>query len=155
MTRKSIFAAASAAAALVAFPAAASAATTVVNPANSTITVAGDATGENIVIADNGAFITVDGAATTAPADNTFNLTVTAGDGNDTVSVNTTQLASVTVNGDAGADTLNGSPENDILNGGSENDTLNGGAGNDRLTGNTQTHLFHGDAGNHPTGSNK
>jgi len=148
MTRKSIFAAASAAAALVAFPAAASAATTTVNPATSSITVAGDATAENIVIADNGAFITVDGAATTAPADNTFNLTVNAGDGADTVSVNTTALASVTVNGDAGADTLNGSPENDILNGGSENDTLNGGAGNDRLTGNTQTDTFNGDAGN-------
>jgi Ca2+-binding RTX toxin-like protein len=148
MTRKSIFAAASAAAALVAFPAAANAATTTVNPANSSITVAGDATAENIVIADNGAFITVDGAATAAPADNTFNLTVNAGDGNDTVSVNTTTLASVTVNGDAGADTLNGSAENDILNGGSENDTLNGGAGNDRLTGNTQTDTFNGDAGN-------
>jgi Ca2+-binding RTX toxin-like protein len=148
MTRKHLFVAASAAAALVAFPAAASAATTTVNPANSTITVAGDATAENIVIADAGGFITVDGAATTAPADNTFNLTVNAGDGNDTVSVNTTALASVTVNGDAGADTLNGSPENDILNGGSENDTLNGGAGNDRLTGNTQTDIFNGDAGN-------
>jgi Ca2+-binding RTX toxin-like protein len=148
MTRKHLFAAATAAATLVAFPAAASAATTTVNPANSTITVAGDATAENIVIADNGAFITVDGAATTAPADNTFNLTVNAGDGNDTVSVNTTLLASVTVNGDAGADTINGSPENDILNGGSENDTLNGGAGNDRLTGNTQTDTFNGDAGN-------
>jgi Ca2+-binding RTX toxin-like protein len=148
MTRKHLFAAASAAAALVAFPAAASAATTTVNPANSTITVAGDATAENIVIADNGAFITVDGAATTAPADNTFNLTVNAGDGNDTVTVNTTQLASVTVNGDAGADILNGSTENDILNGGADNDTLNGNAGNDRLTGNTQTDTFNGDAGN-------
>jgi Ca2+-binding RTX toxin-like protein len=148
MTRKSILAAASAAAALVAFPAAASAATTTVNAANSSITVAGDATPENIVIADNGAFITVDGAVTTAPANNTFNLTVNAGDGNDTVSVNTTALASVTVNGDAGNDTINGSAENDILNGGADNDTLNGGAGNDRLTGNTQTDTFNGDAGN-------
>jgi Ca2+-binding RTX toxin-like protein len=148
MIRKHLVAAATAAAALVAFPAAASAATTTVNAANSTITVAGDATSENIVIADAGGFITVDGAATTAPADNTFNLTVNAGDGNDTVSVNTTQLASVTVNGDAGTDTLNGSPENDVLNGGSENDTLSGGAGNDRLTGNTQSDTFNGDAGN-------
>jgi Ca2+-binding RTX toxin-like protein len=148
MTRKHLFAAASAAAALVAFPAAASAATVNVNPATSTITVAGDATSENIVIADAGGFITVDGAATTAPADNSFNLTVNAGDGNDTVSVNTTQLASVTVNGDNGNDVLNGSPENDILNGGADIDTLNGGAGNDRLTGNTQSDVFNGDAGN-------
>ena len=79
MNRKSIFAEGAAAVALVAFPAAASAATTTVNPANSSITVAGDVTAENIVIADNGAFITVDGVVTTAPADNTFNLTVNAG----------------------------------------------------------------------------
>jgi Ca2+-binding RTX toxin-like protein len=148
MRRKTIFAAATAAAALVALPATASAATVTVNAGNSTITVAGDATAENIVIADDGTNITVDGAATTAPADNTFNLTVNAGDGNDTVTVNTTQLASVTVNGDAGADILNGSPENDILNGGADNDTLNGNAGNDRLTGNTQSDTFNGDAGN-------
>ena len=148
MKRKTIFAAATAAAALVALPATASAATVTVNPVNSTITVAGDGTPENIVVADDGTNITVDGAATTAPADTTFNLTVNAGDGNDTVTVNTTRLASVTVNGDAGADTLNGSPANDILNGGADNDTLNGNAGNDRLTGNTQTDTFNGDAGN-------
>ena len=76
MTRTRILAAASAAAALVAFPAAASAATTTITGTN--ITVAGDATAENIVIADNGQFITVDGAVTAAQANNTFNLTVTA-----------------------------------------------------------------------------
>src|ERR1044071_2927170 len=146
MPRTPILGAASAAAALVAFPAAASAATTTITGTN--ITVAGDATAENIVIADNGQFITVDGAVTAAQANNTFNLTVNAGDGNDPVSVNTTALASVTVNGDNGNDILNGSPENDILNGGANDDTLNGGAGNDRLTGNGQTDTFNGGAGN-------
>src|ERR1044072_2873974 len=146
MTRKHLLAAPSAPAALLAFRAAASAATTTITGTN--ITVAGDATAENIVIADNGQFITVDGAVTAAQANKTFNLTVNAGDGNDTLSVNTTALASATVNGDNGNDILNGSPENDILNGGANDDTLNGGAGNDRLTGNGQTDTFNGDAGN-------
>src|SRR5215216_3069088 len=85
MTNERLLVAASAALGLVAFPAAANAATVTVNATARAITVAGDATPETITIADNGNVITVDGAVTTAPANNTFNLTVNAGDGNDTV----------------------------------------------------------------------
>jgi Ca2+-binding RTX toxin-like protein len=131
----------------------ASAATTAaVNGANHTITVTGDATGENIAITEIGGLIALNGdtnlGGVTAAADNTFDLTVNAGDGNDTITVNTVNLASVTINGDAGDDTETGSAENDTLNGGANNDTLNGGAGNDRLVGNTQTDTMNGDAGN-------
>ena len=146
MTKKSLFAAASAVAAVAAFPAAASAATFVVNPPN--ITVTGDATDETITIADNGAFITVDGVATTATADNTFDLTLNAGAGNDTIVVNTAQLRGITVNGEDGNDIITGSPDDDILNGGNGLDVLNGGAGDDRISGNNDNDTMNGDAGN-------
>ena len=149
MTSKRIFAAASAAAALAAFPAAASAAPTVtVTAANQSIVVNGDGTDEAITVADNGAFITVDGNATTAPADNTFDLTVNGNGGADTLVVNTTAARTVTVNGGDGNDTITGSPENDILNGGNDLDTLNGAAGNDRISGNDANDTMNGDAGN-------
>jgi Ca2+-binding RTX toxin-like protein len=146
MNTKHLFAAASAAAALAIFPAAASAATVTV--AGTNITVAGDATDETITIADAGGFITVDGAATTAAANDTFDLTVNAGAGADTVRVNTAALRTVTVNGDAGNDTITGSPDNDILNGGNDLDTLSGAAGNDRISGNDANDTMNGDAGN-------
>jgi Ca2+-binding RTX toxin-like protein len=146
MTKKSLIAAASAAAAVAAFPAAASAATVVVNPPN--ITVTGDATDETITVADNGAFITVDGVATTAAANDTFDLTLNAGAGNDTIVINTSLLRGITVNGDDGNDIITGSPDDDILNGGAGNDTLNGNAGDDRITGNTGSDTMNGDAGN-------
>jgi Ca2+-binding RTX toxin-like protein len=146
MTRKSILAAASAAAALAAFPAAASAATVNVAPPN--ITVTGDATDETITVADNGQFITVDGVATTATADNTFDLTLNAGAGNDTIVVNTALLRGITVNGEDGNDTITGSPDDDILNGGNGLDTLNGNGGDDRISGNNDNDTMNGDAGN-------
>jgi Ca2+-binding RTX toxin-like protein len=146
MTKKSLIAAASAAAALAAFPAAASAAT--VNVAAPNITVTGDGTDETITVADNGQFITVDGVATTAAADNTFDLTLNAGAGNDTIVVNTAQLRGITVNGEDGNDIITGSPDDDILNGGAGNDTLNGNGGDDRISGNTGADTMNGDAGN-------
>jgi Ca2+-binding RTX toxin-like protein len=146
MTKKSLIAAASAAAALAGFPAVASAATVAVNPPN--ITVTGDATDETITIADNGAFITVDGVATTAAANDTFDLTLNAGAGNDTVVINTSLLRGITVNGEDGNDIITGSPDDDILNGGAGNDTLNGNGGDDRITGNTGADTMNGDAGN-------
>jgi Ca2+-binding RTX toxin-like protein len=146
MTRKSILAAASAAAALAAFPAAASAATVNVAPPN--ITVTGDATDETITVADNGQFITVDGVATTATADNTFDLTLNAGAGNDTIAVNTALLRGITINGEDGNDTITGSPDDDIINGGNGLDTLNGNAGDDRISGNNDNDTMNGDAGN-------
>jgi Ca2+-binding RTX toxin-like protein len=146
MTKKSLFAAASAVAAVAAFPAAASAATVAVNPPN--ITVTGDATDETITIADDGQFITVDGVATAAAANNTFDLTLNAGAGNDTIVVNTAQLRGITVNGEDGNDVITGSPDDDILNGGAGNDTLNGNGGDDRISGNTGADTMNGDAGN-------
>ena len=146
MTKKSLFAAASAAAALAAFPAAASAAT--VNVAAPNITVTGDNTDETIVIADAGGLITVDGAATTAAADNTFDLTVNALGGADTITVNTTLLRGITINGGDGNDVVNGSPDDDIINGGNGLDTLNGNAGDDRISGNNDNDTMNGDAGN-------
>ena len=131
MTKKSLIAAASAAAALAAFPAAASAAT--VNVAAPNITVTGDNTDETIVVADAGGFITVDGVATTATANDTFDLTVNALGGADTITVTTALLRGVTLNGGDGNDIVNGSPDDDIINGGNDLDTLNGGAGDDRL----------------------
>lgn len=146
MNTKHLFAAASAAAALAVFPAAASAATVTVSGTN--ITVAGDATDETITIADAGGFITVDGAPTTAAANDTFDLTVNAGAGADTVRVNTAALRTVTVNGDAGNDNITGSPDNDIINGGNDLDTLSGASGNDRISGNDANDTMNGDAGN-------
>jgi Ca2+-binding RTX toxin-like protein len=135
MTKKSLIAAASAAAALAGFPAAASAATVNVTPPN--ITVTGDATDETITVADNGAFITVDGVATTAAANDTFDLTLNAGAGNDTIVINTSLLRGITVNGDDGNDTITGSPDDDILNGGAGNDVMvwNPGDGSDVMNG--------------------
>jgi Ca2+-binding RTX toxin-like protein len=146
MTNKSLFAAASAAAALAAFPALASAATVNVTPPN--LTVTGDNTNETIVVADNGQFITVDGTATTAPADNTFDLTVNAGGGADTITVTTDKLRTLTLNGQDGNDTINGSPDDDIINGNNDQDTLNGGGGDDRISGNDADDTMNGDAGN-------
>ena len=146
MTKKSLIAAASAAAALAAFPAAASAAT--VNVAAPNITVTGDNTDETIVVADAGGFITVDGVATTATANDTFDLTVNALGGADTITVTTALLRGVTINGGDGNDIVNGSPDDDIINGGNDLDTLNGGAGDDRLSGNDANDTMNGDAGN-------
>ena len=146
MTKKNLFAAASAVAAIAAFPAAASAAT--VNVAAPNITVTGDNTNETIVVADAGGFITVDGVATTATADNTFDLTVNALGGADTITVTTALLRGVTINGGDGNDVVNGSPDDDIINGGNDLDTLNGGAGDDRLSGNDANDTMNGDAGN-------
>jgi Ca2+-binding RTX toxin-like protein len=80
----------------------------------------------------------------TVPADGTFTVVVNGGDGNDTITVlaKTTEIASATINGDAGDDVLTGADTDDSLNGGDGNDRLigahgadgmSGGAGNDTL----------------------
>ena len=134
MTRTSLLAAASAAAALAAFPAVASAApNAVVN--GTTITVTGDATPETIAIAEAGGDITLNGVSVGAAADDTFDLVVDAGAGDDTISVATTNLASVVIDGDAGNDVITGSAEADTLDGGDGNDRVVGAQGGDTMAG--------------------
>ena len=138
MTRTSILAAASAAAALVAFPSVASAVpTAAVNAANKTITVTGDDTAEAITIGEAGGLITLNGSTNlggaTAAADGTFTLAVNAGGENDTVTITAAGLSSAVVNGGAGNDTLQGGPGNDRLIGDTGTDTMNGGNGNDTM----------------------
>ena len=145
MTKKSLIAAASAAAALAAFPAAASAAT-VRRGAQHHGHRRRDRRDD--LVADTGGFITVDGVATTATADNTFDLTVNAVGGADTITVTTALLRGITINGGDGNDIVNGSPDDDIINGGNDLDTLNGGGGDDRLSGNDANDTMNGDAGN-------
>jgi Ca2+-binding RTX toxin-like protein len=138
MTRTSILAAASAAAALAAFPAVASAEPTAVVD-GTTITVTGDATAETITIAESGGDISLNGSTDlggdTAAADNTFALVVNAGDGADTIAINTVNLASVTVDGGPGNDVITGSGEADTLGGGDGNDRVVGAQGGDTMAG--------------------
>jgi Ca2+-binding RTX toxin-like protein len=136
MNRTSILAAASAAAALAAFPAAASAVpTAAVNAANKTTTVTGDGTAENIDITETGGLIALNGSTdlggATAAADGTFTLTVDGGDGDDTFTVNAAGLSSSVISGGAGNDTLTGGPNNDRIIGNTGADTMIGGNGND------------------------
>jgi Ca2+-binding RTX toxin-like protein len=151
MNRTSLLAAASAAAALVAFPAAASAdPTAAVN--GTTITVTGDANAEAITIGESGGNITLndstDLGGATAAANGTFSLVVNADAGNDTVVIETANLAAGTINGGDGDDVLNGTSRNDVMSGGAGVDTLNGAAGNDRILGNQGTDTFLGGDGN-------
>ena len=152
MNRSSLLAAATAAAALAAFPAVASAApTAAVN--GTTITVTGNANdNEDIVIAETGGLISVDGntnlGGNTAAANGTFSLNLNAGGGNDTLTVNTTNLAASTINGGDGNDVLNGTAADDVMTGGPGDDTLNGADGNDRIIGNQGSDDFLGGNGN-------
>jgi Ca2+-binding RTX toxin-like protein len=136
MTRTSLIAAATTAAALAAFPAAASAVpTAAVNAANRTITVTGDDTAEAIVIGEAGGLVTLNGSSdlggATAPADGSFTLTVNAAGGDDTVTVTAAGLSSAVLSGGPGNDTLRGGPGNDRIAGDTGSDTMLGGAGND------------------------
>jgi Ca2+-binding RTX toxin-like protein len=151
MNRSSLLAAATAAAALAAFPAAASA-----NPTGAvngtTITVTGDGTDETITIGESNNLITLNGSTdlggSTAAADGTFSLIVNAGAGADTVTIETPNLAAGTINGGDGDDILNGTARNDVMSGGAGNDTLNGADGNDRILGNQGSDTFRGGNGN-------
>ena len=64
-------------------------------------------------------------------------LQISGGNGNDTITVNSTEASVqfVRLFGDAGNDTLNGGPGNDLLVGGAGADTINGGAGDDTIYG--------------------
>jgi Ca2+-binding RTX toxin-like protein len=60
------------------------------------------------------------------------NVIVSAGDGNDLVTIGA-GIATSSIDGGAGNDTLKGGPGNDILTGGPGRDRLSGGSGNDTL----------------------
>ena len=152
MNRSSLLAAATAAAALAAFPAVAGA-----NPTGAVngkaITVTGDATDETITIGESaGGLITLNGSTNlggaTAAADGSFTLTVNANAGDDTVVIETPDLAAGTINGGDGDDTLNGTARNDVMSGGAGDDTLNGADGNDRILGDPGTDEMLGGNGN-------
>ena len=154
--RTATVAAALLAAVALAGPPAASAATTpVVN--GTTLTFTGDGAGDELVIGEsgglltqsvNGAAATTDFAGQTLPANNTINAVVNAGDGTDTVTVATANLASLTVDGGAGNDTITGNADDDQIRGGDGTDTLNGGDGDDRILGDDGNDTMAGGAGN-------
>jgi Ca2+-binding RTX toxin-like protein len=62
-------------------------------------------------------------------------LTILAGPGNDTVTLDSSLTVAVGADGAEGADTLNGGPNADSLAGGPEADIINAGAGNDSASG--------------------
>jgi Ca2+-binding RTX toxin-like protein len=83
----------------------------------------------------------------TVPADGTFTVVVSGGDGNDSITVlaKNTEIAAATLNGDGG---------DDVLTGADSNDTLGGGDGNDRLVGARGTDVMSGGAANDTLGWN-
>jgi Ca2+-binding RTX toxin-like protein len=141
-----------------ALPATAGAAITPAFNANSqTVTFTGDAAGDTLVIGEqnglltqsvNGGPASTDIAGSTRPADNTINLVVNAGDGADTITVATPNLAAVVIDGQEGADTVTGDADDDLLRGGAGVDTLNGGEGDDRIVGDTGGDDMNGGNGN-------
>jgi Ca2+-binding RTX toxin-like protein len=131
---------------------------------NETVSVAGDvlvhtSTGGDLASAsdwDSG----TDGNQT-VPADGSITVVVNGAGGNDALSVlaKKTEVAGVTLNGDAGDDVLTGADSGDTIKGGEGNDrlvgakgtdTMSGGDGNDTLVWNNGdgTDRMDGDAGN-------
>jgi Ca2+-binding RTX toxin-like protein len=97
----------------------------------------------------------------TLPADGTFTVVVNGGDGNDSLTMlaKKTEIASATLDGQAGDDVLTGTDTSDSLDGGDGNDRvvggkgtdkMSGGAGNDTLVWNNGdgSDIINGDAGN-------
>jgi Ca2+-binding RTX toxin-like protein len=127
------------------------------NAGNNTITLTGDADGDQVVIADQGGLLThsINGAAastnfngSTVPADGRASLVVNAGEGADTVTVTSALLQAVTIDGGPGTDVIDGSPGDDVLRGGTESDDLRGNDGDDRITGDQQGDDVFGGNGN-------
>ena len=77
-------------------------------------------------------------------------LTISGGDGNDTLDASAGVLGDVRLrlNGDAGNDRINGSANDDTIDGGTGRDTLLGGNGNDSIFGGTDNDAINGGAGN-------
>jgi Ca2+-binding RTX toxin-like protein len=166
-----------AAAAALALPASASAAYNSVI-AGTTVTLSGDAAADTLTIGEAGGllnhnqvgngfnsasdFDNVAAGDQTLPADNTIDLVVNAGDGDDAVTIATANLLSATVDGQGGndaltgnndADNLRGGPGNDVLVGARGGDDVEGGDGNDVSTWNNGdgSDVMDGDAGNDET----
>jgi Ca2+-binding RTX toxin-like protein len=107
-----------------------------------TLTVTSDGDGDTITLAAAAGLITVNGTATTLPADNAAQIVVNAGGGADTV--NASALAVVNY----GSLTINGGDGDDLLTGGADQDALNGDGGDDRLVGFQGGDVVHGNDGN-------
>ncbi len=133
---------------------------------------------DNVTLADNGVpnngVSRLSSVSTSTPVEffaPSTSLTISAGDGNDTVTlaaVDSLFAASLSVTGDngndlldasalamsvslqgnVGADTLKGGSGNDNLNGNSEDDSIDGGAGNDSIQGGAGNDVLVGAAGN-------
>jgi hypothetical protein len=95
---------------------------------NDDITVTRNAAGQILVNGD-----TVFGDGSQSRVDNTTEIDVFGGNGNDTISLDNLApaLPPAHLFGGNGNDTLNGGAGNDILDGGNGNDTVAGGKGND------------------------
>src|SRR5829696_884520 len=122
-----------------------------------TLTFTGDGAGDNLVIGEsdglltqsvNGAAATKDIAGQAVPANNTINVVVNAGGGEDVVTVTTPNLASLTVDGGPGNDTITGNADDDQLRGGDGADSLTGGDGDDRISGDDGEDTMAGGLGN-------
>ena len=144
-----------AAAALARPPVAGAATTAAVN--GTTLTFTGDGAGDSLVIGEsnglltqaiNGGAASTDFGGQTLPANNTINVVVNAGGGEDTVTVATASLASLTVDGGDGNDTIAGNADDDQLRGGNGADSLSGGDGDDRILGDDGDDTMAGGAGN-------
>ena len=127
-----------------------------------TVTVTGSGGNDALVIAANGASISADNAASTAPAPllsitGVEELVIDLGAGNDSVTVagnfTATDLApsTITIRGGTGNDTLSAagvtSAHRVVLYGDTGDDTLTGGAGNDLLDGGSGADALRGGAG--------
>jgi Ca2+-binding RTX toxin-like protein len=96
------------------------------------VTVGRDAAGTVLI---NGGAVDVKGPTPTVG--NVDSIEVSGNDGNDVLTVDSSQgaLPHVTLSGGDGNDVLTGGSGDDLLDGGNGNDTLNGGAGDDRIFG--------------------
>jgi Ca2+-binding RTX toxin-like protein len=134
LNRRAAVTAALASIAALSAPAAANATVTpVVN--NTTLTVTSDDVGDTITLSVVNGHLAVGAAETTLNADNNADIVVNAGGGNDIVDASALAAANyktLTVSGGEGNDTLTGGIDVDALNGDGGNDRVVGFKGNDR-----------------------
>jgi Ca2+-binding RTX toxin-like protein len=110
-----------------------------------TLTLAGDAAPDRIVVGEAGGLLTLSvngappstdlGGGQTLPADKTIDAIINAGDGEDAITVTTANLKSLIADGGAGDDTIIGTDNPDALRGGDGDDRIIGGKGGDDVEG--------------------